>query len=536
MNNDPAQTAGSGTPEETQDELLVAYLDGQLPPDESERVESRLADEPAIRERLQSLDRVWNALDSLPRATAPTAFTRSTVEMVAQSATASVPDKKPRWRFPLVAVVAVAGLAAGAVLSLGMATAPERRALRELPLAIHADALENAGSLVFLMRLADEAAPQLAAFLTDRIAADATRWEAITRMPTPELREWIESLPSDQVGELDTRVDRFGDRLPDKREALRALADEIDRHERSDELRSVALTYQAMVGRLTAGEQAGLRQSNADERLRLIRRSAKRWSRDAAMELNSTERSAFREAIDRLVATDAFQRTTERFARRFPPMRDRVERSPELALLGATQFVGRDLLSRSREPRDFEGSFRKERSRGGARDRLNERRAEFETVVEMVGEQWQSWFDQLVPSLPARARTQFAAIQDVPQRARLFERLLRDAVREDLQDAFVELSPDEMQRALLLPRGEFTESLSGDGGDDLERFLGPPHGGPPRDGPQEGPPEGPPGRFGAGRGPGPPGGRDFRAGGFQGDGDRRRPSPRGGRPPRFSDE
>ena len=49
----------------SEDELLVAYLDGEL--DEAARVnvEKRLAEEPDLRSRLTLLERAWDLLDEL---------------------------------------------------------------------------------------------------------------------------------------------------------------------------------------------------------------------------------------------------------------------------------------------------------------------------------------------------------------------------------------------------------------------------------------------------------------------------------------
>ena len=119
------------------DEVLVAYLDGQLSAEECERVESMLSSDPSTRQRLQSLDRVWNALDVLPRSTASPTFTRTTIEMAAVTAASSKREPKdaskprslikaPRVRVPLWAVASLIGLATGA-MTLRWAWAPAGR-------------------------------------------------------------------------------------------------------------------------------------------------------------------------------------------------------------------------------------------------------------------------------------------------------------------------------------------------------------------------------------------------------------------------
>ena len=55
-------------PELPASEELVAYLDGELPPDDCRRVEERLAADDDYRQQLRDLDQAWEALDALPHA------------------------------------------------------------------------------------------------------------------------------------------------------------------------------------------------------------------------------------------------------------------------------------------------------------------------------------------------------------------------------------------------------------------------------------------------------------------------------------
>ena len=70
----------------TPPEELVAYLDGELSPDECRRVEERLAGDADYRQQLRDLDQAWEALDALPAASAGDDFARTTIEMVTVAA------------------------------------------------------------------------------------------------------------------------------------------------------------------------------------------------------------------------------------------------------------------------------------------------------------------------------------------------------------------------------------------------------------------------------------------------------------------
>ena len=67
-------------------EEIVAYLDGELDEDVSQRVEQRLAKDPNYRRRLQQMERAWDCLDALPQAEVDESFTHSTVAMVTLTA------------------------------------------------------------------------------------------------------------------------------------------------------------------------------------------------------------------------------------------------------------------------------------------------------------------------------------------------------------------------------------------------------------------------------------------------------------------
>src|SRR3954463_9870047 len=105
------------------DEELVAYLDGELPPKDAQRLENALADNAPARERLSQLASSWDLLDQLPRATVDDLFTRTTVEMVAlaaegEIAAATAPAKRRmQWIGGgiAIALATIVGFAAAAL-------------------------------------------------------------------------------------------------------------------------------------------------------------------------------------------------------------------------------------------------------------------------------------------------------------------------------------------------------------------------------------------------------------------------------------
>ena len=72
--------------EQPSDELLVAYLDGELDADTAAQIEEQAATDPGLRRRLDSLSVTWAMLDELDEPAVDRNFTESTLELVALTA------------------------------------------------------------------------------------------------------------------------------------------------------------------------------------------------------------------------------------------------------------------------------------------------------------------------------------------------------------------------------------------------------------------------------------------------------------------
>lgn len=141
---------------------LVAYLDGELPPEQARRIEQRMAEDPVCRARVSELQRTWDLLDELPRATASTEFARSTIEMVAQRAEVGVRDNLPQ-KSPLQRLSWLGGIAgvtmaavAGYLVGSSLWKSPDEQLLRDLPVIENVDRYLQAGDVEFLRMLERE--------------------------------------------------------------------------------------------------------------------------------------------------------------------------------------------------------------------------------------------------------------------------------------------------------------------------------------------------------------------------------------------
>jgi anti-sigma factor RsiW len=154
MNEEPILTEADRIQEE-----LVAYLDGELDAAESDRIERRLADDPAYRQKLTELQAAWDLLDQLPRAPVTETFTQTTVEMVAVTAEAealqaekSLDRRRIGGWIALAACTLVAGLA-GYVVMAQRLDSPNQRLVEDLPIIEHVELYRVAESVDFLREL-----------------------------------------------------------------------------------------------------------------------------------------------------------------------------------------------------------------------------------------------------------------------------------------------------------------------------------------------------------------------------------------------
>ena len=70
-------------PEDSEELLLIAYMDNELPPLERLALEQRLAEEPSLRQKLSEFEKTWNVLDFLDTQGTDQEQVYSTLELLA---------------------------------------------------------------------------------------------------------------------------------------------------------------------------------------------------------------------------------------------------------------------------------------------------------------------------------------------------------------------------------------------------------------------------------------------------------------------
>jgi anti-sigma factor RsiW len=145
--------------DESLQEELTAYLDGELSSEDRRRVEEKLARDAAYRTELQRMQQAWDMLDKLPRATVDESFARTTIEMAAvvavdEARTQALEIPRRRKRRAIFGGLAIAG-AVFLGFMLGVKAGPQknRQLLENLPLIENLDQYRQADSIEFLQKL-----------------------------------------------------------------------------------------------------------------------------------------------------------------------------------------------------------------------------------------------------------------------------------------------------------------------------------------------------------------------------------------------
>lgn len=191
------------SPVDPMDEQLVAYLDGELSPEERGELESRLGRDAVLRRRLRTLQRGWDMLDELPMATPSAVLLESTIRMAAMEASrgpmAHAQTRWPRWvrsRRLWIATIALACFGMGVGGARLQQHYQFRRQLTELPIAMHLDAYLNASDLSLMRTLMDLPQWNKAVEIAERFGEwDFALHHKIDRATVTQRKQLLRELP-----------------------------------------------------------------------------------------------------------------------------------------------------------------------------------------------------------------------------------------------------------------------------------------------------------------------------------------------------
>ena len=284
-------------PDPAADEI-VAYLDGELAPQDCRRVESRLATDEEYRQELHELDRAWEALDVLPAPTVDDGFARTTIELACvaaevdltnHAAAAKAANRNRMWRWLAVGVAAaILGFLAGRALL----PHHNEALLADLPAIHQLYVLPYVENVDFLRRLSAAMPPEQ--FIKDEQTFDRNvkELEKANSASLETRREWIQSLPAERKAELADRTRTFNDLEPasEEQEHMRRVMDDIRNATDADKLQKTLVAYGQWLLRHTPAEQEllleQLHDSPSDKQVHVVRRHIEREERLASRHLS----------------------------------------------------------------------------------------------------------------------------------------------------------------------------------------------------------------------------------------------------------
>ncbi len=419
-------------------ERIVAYLDGELSPEEGAQIEQQLATDQQFRQQLQGAERAWAALDQLPRATVGDEFSRTTMELVVDAArqdvaarTIALPVQR-RKRSLRTALLATMALLFGAlVVRVGWQN-PNRRLIADLPVIQNIDIYSQFHSVDFLQQLHrhlgdDPLSP------TDAEPLQAKLAEFQKVASTPDRQAWLQHLPADTKLALRTKYNRFRNLSTEGQAQLRQLHQQIQSDANSSQLLETLFRYQQWLAQVPPSEQFQLRELSASERARQVAREIKRPLADQRFELTPKQLRDLKKAVQPMFE-EIFE---QRLSKKSPRNKKRIESMSDRERLRELFFALRESPEKM--------------------DRLN---------------------DLLVDALPANVREEFKTLPRW-ERGPVVVRWLRQAraqevnarragkrlrpgefPEQELADFFVEeLDPAQKEQLLALPRDQMQQQL-----------------------------------------------------------------------------
>lgn len=482
-------------PESTRSEELVAYLDGELAPDECRAVEDRLANDAEYRQQLRDLDQAWEALDALPTTKLDDAFARTTIELACVAAQEDASQRKSavaaesRGRRQWWIAGGIAAAVMGFLMVRALAVHRTNLQLADLPVIQQADVLAQVDSIEFLRQL--QKTVKNDEFVRDKAAFSkaVTDFQQASSSSFTERRQWVDSLTPEQKSNLADSARAFTDLTtrPEEKDRQRQLAKEL---EQAPELQETLIAYGQWLNRST--HTAGWREDLRDE----LRKLPTATDKVAGIQQRLREevyRYQHLSPDDQITFRREIVKLAEEKSRELPqlPLTDRMRRSTDGRDLSQTRLALRKLVTAIRN---------------GAK------------IDELIG--------RLVQTLSPEAQDHWKALKNERERKVQFAQWLRDVAAtgkdEELEAFFAsdEVSPDDRQRLLERSReqmkrdleemylhSEFGIDLSEFGdrgrvpgfGPEMRRSAPPPDGGGPPFG------DGPGGRRGPGPGRGPGG-------------------------------
>lgn len=266
------------TPVDPDDELLVAYIDGELDRKDQTELENRLLDDEKLRSRLQQLQTGWELLDDLPDPAPSLKLVESTLELVVADIVKVKPSSARVWsrfRLPIsVAAICLAGILASFSIAATMKSRAYRRELLDLAIVENLDAYKNGSDLTLMRQLiADQDWSKMVAASREIGDIQVEAIANVSAMPVEDREEMIKNLPLETLPQLNSRWDRFTRLDEANRDRIRRTAEAVAQQADSEYLLQTMQAYAIWRENLPTQLRDAIESSDAKERRDAIKRA-----------------------------------------------------------------------------------------------------------------------------------------------------------------------------------------------------------------------------------------------------------------------
>lgn len=294
------------------DEMLVAYLDGELSAGERAEIEKHLVDDHNLRARLQELQGGWELLDDLPSIAVNEQFTQTTMEMIAAETIReldgwSARDLVRRYLRPAAVILATfVCLAIGAMFVHISRRSDLQRQLNDLPLAEHLDGYLNVEDLDWMRGLA--ANQRWLETIDAAEAADVFGPMGLPPTESPlqqtegmQRAKILEQMPEVERELLLSDWQRFEGLPEERQEAVRRVAAAIDEDPNRDRLLRTIDAFAHWRDALPPDLRDAISTGTAEERQAALQAgiayTQREWLRDSGRQLSDADADAIYEGL-----------------------------------------------------------------------------------------------------------------------------------------------------------------------------------------------------------------------------------------------
>jgi hypothetical protein len=259
------------------DELLTAYLDGELSPQDSTMLEHRLVEEEGLRLRLAELRKTYDLLDEIQETPYDQRFTRSTLELVVQDITRSTStavraeprsDKRRLWPWVVGGVCAIAlGSGAGALANYARLQSD----FGDLALAANVSGFSDAYDYPVLKELAKERK-------TIELLRRNFSESLITAVPSSlsDRADWVKTLSPLQQAQIESEREQLHSMNRVSLARFEAMQKRVESEPNSEEIQEVTRIIGLLMDQVPHYERLNLEKLSSDNRLQYLREQMSR--------------------------------------------------------------------------------------------------------------------------------------------------------------------------------------------------------------------------------------------------------------------